>query len=682
MKKRFLRLLILAVTAAFVWAAPNYAASSVQADHVALSIAIESPAKPGTTIWAAIRQVIAPGWHTYWRNPGDSGLATSISWVLPKGVIAGEPRWPTPERFTTGPIVNYGYTAEATLLVPLTVEQGAVVGPAQAKLFLLECAQMCIPEQVTLDLDLHRASPKGFAAAQAAIPRPFPGAAHIAVSTKTVTLTLTSPALSNVKVGAIRFYPATTRAVNYDLPSKVSLSGNTLTWEAPRPSHVRLFWTFDGVLDAPGAGAFTVSAMPVAIVTAVPAAAAVGSPAATDDLTLVEATLMAFWGGLLLNLMPCVLPILSMKALALAQAGGSSSAMRRDGVFYFGGALATFAAIGGSLLLLKAGGAALGWGFQLQSPIVVFMLALLMAAIGLNLLGAFEVPLSLAGIGNDLTRAEGGQGAFFTGALAVLVASPCTAPFMGTALGFALTQPAASAIAVFLALGIGFALPFSALAFTPALIRLVPKPGPWMIRFKEFLAFPMFATAIWLLWVLCEQVGSAGLAVALSAGLGVVFLMWLLPLLRPWPRRATGLAGAAALIALSFQLRPVPAQSATSWAPWSAEAVAEARRAGKPVLVDFSAAWCVTCLVNERVALEDAAVTARLQRDGVVTLKGDWTNRNPAITAELNRYDRGGVPLYLLYPPASQGQAVLLPQILTPGFILGALNRVEAARRP
>jgi thiol:disulfide interchange protein DsbD len=247
---------------------------------------------------------------------------------------------------------------------------------------------------------------------------------------------------------------------------------------------------------------------------------------------------------------------------------------------------------------------------------------------------------------------------------------------MGTALGFALTQPALSAIIVFFALGAGFALPFSAIAFTPALVRLVPKPGPWMVRFKEFLAFPMFATAIWLVWVLGRQVGATGIALALCVGLGLVFLLWLLRSLARPLRWVVGVAGAAALIALSAQIRSAPTddKAATTWSP---EAVAEARREGKPVLVDFSAAWCVTCLVNERVALDDAAVTARLGRDGVVVLKADWTNRDAAITSELGRYGRSGVPLYLLYPAQARGQATVLPQLLTPAVVLSALDKAE-----
>ncbi len=659
------------ILAAFcLWLAPAHAASSVKLDHVTLDISLEQAARPGQTVWAAIRQSIAPGWHSYWRNPGDSGLATSLSWVLPKGVTAGAPQWPTPERFTTGPIVNYGYKDDATLLVPLTITRDAVIGPAKLKVFLLVCAEMCIPEQATLDLDLRQAPASSaalFAKTRAALPRGFRGSAHVASDAKSIVLTLRDPVLSGVNANTIRFYPATRRAVDYDAPAEMHLDGDTLTWKAPRAARTKPFTTFDGVLVVPGAGAFAVSAAPTP--TAAPSVH-------TLTLTLGEAALLAFLGGLILNLMPCVLPILSMKALALAQSGGSSRALRRDGIFYFAGVLATFTVIAGSLLLLKAGGAALGWGFQLQSPLVVLALALLMTGIGLNLLGVFEVPLSLAGVGNDLTRSKGGAGAFFTGALAVLVASPCTAPFMGTALGFALTQPALSAIIVFFALGSGFALPFSAIAFTPALVRLVPRPGPWMVRFKEFLAFPMFATAIWLVWVLGRQVGTTGMALALCVGLGLVFLFWMLRALARPAQWIVGIAGAAALIALSAQIRAAPtAKAATMWSP---QAVAEARRSGRPVLVDFSAAWCVTCLVNERVALDDAAVTARLGHDGVVVLKADWTNRNAAITSELGRYGRSGVPLYLLYPAHAHGQATVLPQLLTPAVVLSALDKAEA----
>ena len=665
-----------AVLLCFSWLTTAEAAQTVRADHVVLDISLEKAATSGKTVWAAIRQTIEPGWHTYWRNPGDSGLATSIAWTLPRGAAAGAPLWPAPERFTTGPIVNFGYRGVATLLVPLTLSRDAKADTAQAKLFLLECAQMCIPEQVTLDLDLRTASgaPGIFASARAALPSALHGASSVTIHGKEIQLTVIDARLNGVHAAAAIFYPATVGVVDYDAPSRVKQDGDTLLWRAALKGHRTAFASLDGVLVIPRVGAIAISA-PLSSLASLPAPASV-------DFGLIEAALMAFLGGLILNLMPCVLPILSMKALSLAQSEGNVPALRRDGLAYLAGVLVTFMGIAGSLLALKAGGAALGWGFQLQSPLVVFALALLMVAIGLNLLGAFEIPLSLAGIGDHLTRAEGGRGAFFTGVLAVLVASPCTAPFMGSAVGYALTQSGVSSVLIFLALGTGFALPFTALAFAPAVVRLIPKPGNWMLRFKEVLAFPMFATAIWLIWVLSEQVGSTGLAIALTAGLCLVFLLWLLPHLGLWSRRLAGVLGLAAFtyLALQIQTRATPA----IWAPWSAAAVASARDAGHPVLVDFSAAWCVTCLVNERVALANDAVLDGLRRDGVVLLKADWTNRSAEISAELDRHGRSGVPLYLLYRPGSQGEAEVLPQILTPNLVLTAIDRARtgnAARR-
>lgn len=660
---------VLFAMAAMLFAASAAAATSVQADHVTVSIALEAPAQPGKTVWAAIHQAIAPGWHTYWLNPGDSGLATKVTWNLPKGMSAGAPVWPVPQRFVDDGIVNYGYAGKATLLIPLKSAPGAKTGTAQAHIFLLECEHMCIPENITLDLDLTKSSGTRalFAETRGHIPQTFDGSANLQTNSKTVTVTMNVPDLSKADAKAVRFFPATQDAIDYDAPAHTQIKDGTLTWTAARDPHARKIELLTGILVLPHKGAFIVSASP-----------ATPAPLRSENTTLIESALLAFIGGLILNLMPCVLPVLSMKALALGQSGGNARSLRRDGVFYFTGVLATFVIIGGMLVALKSGGAAIGWGFQLQSPLVTFALALLMTAIGLNLLGAFETPLNLAGIGDHLTRGEDGRSAFFTGALAVVVASPCTAPFMGTALGFALTQSAPAAIAVFLALGAGFALPFTALAFTPRLVHLVPKPGRWMLGVKEFLAFPMFATAIWLFWVLSRQTGPDGIALALSVALGAAFLLWLLPHLPPLMRRFAGFAGFAGLIVLSLNIHQAPPRETADgvWQPWSEQAVLDARKAGRPVLVDFSAAWCVTCLVNERVALNDEAVMARLRKENVLLLRGDWTNHNAAIASELARYGRSGVPLYLLYPRGKDASAILLPQILTPSLVLSALVRV------
>lgn len=670
LQRALLALLLLATCLVGAQAAPM-----VKADHVKLDIALETPATPGAIVWVAIRQTVESGWHTYWRNPGDSGLATSIAWQLPKGVSAGAIQWPVPEKFVTGPIVNYGYAGTATLLVPLHVARDAIIGtaPAQAKLFLLECAKMCIPEQVTLDVDLRSVSGNAslFAAARAALPRIFAGTTHVQFDAHTLALTLHSGLLAGANPAALKFFPATAGAMDYDTPPHVRITGDTLVLTMSRPKHIKAFQTFSGVVQIPGRGAFGVSAR-----TGPPQR--MPPPARTEALGLIGAVALALLGGLILNLMPCVLPILSMKALAIAQSGESERDMRRDGIFYFAGVLASFAVIAGILLALKASGAALGWGFQLQSPYVVLALALLMIAIGMNLLGIFEVPLNLAGAGESWTRGHGSLGVFFTGVLAVLVASPCTAPFMGAAVGYALTQSTLAATFVFLALGVGFALPLTAIAFTPAVIRLVPKPGMWMVRFKQALAFPMFATAIWLLWVLGQQAGTTAIAIALTIALEFVFLLWLIPLFGSRTRKIVALAGGAALIALSLNVRPAADTSNLQWQPWSVQAVADARHARKPVLVDFGAAWCVTCLINESTVLDNDTVLARLRHDGVVTLKADWTSRNPAITEALKQHGRGGVPLYLLYPPDPNMPATVLPQLLTPSLVLAAIDHVES----
>jgi thiol:disulfide interchange protein DsbD len=674
MSKKLGRILLGAFICILVGYSESQAASAVKVDHVELSIALESAAQPGSTVWVAIRQSIEPGWHTYWLNPGDSGLATSVSWTAPNGVTVGASQWPAPKRFATESIVNYGYDGTTTLLIPLAISRSAKIdsAPALANVSLLECAQMCIPEETSLDLDLRHASgsPELFAQARTELPRTFDGSAQVTVGPKFVVLTLTSRVLKGIASDMVQFIPATGRVVDNDFPPFAKVNENTLTWTAPLAAHARSFTKFEGVLTVSDAGVFSISANAV-----VPPPARATN---TDDLTVLGAVGLAFLGGIILNLMPCVLPILSMKALALAQSGESVRELRRDGVFYLAGVLATFTALAVTLLILKAGGAALGWGYQLQSPLVVFALALLMSAIGLNLLGVFEIPLRLAGVGEGLTRAKGGHGAFFTGALAVVVASPCTAPFMGAALGYALTHSSAPAVFVFLALGTGFALPFTMLAFLPALFRFIPKPGPWMLRFKECLAFPMFATSIWLTWVLAQQVGVNGLAIALCISLGIAFLAWILPILGPRARWAVGVPGLALLLAGSLRIDAFGSIAESGWSPWSAEAVAEARNAGQPVLVDFSAAWCVTCLVNERIALDDQTVAARLKEYRVVTLKGDWTNHSAAIAMELGSFGRSGVPLYLLYPPGPSSDPIVLPQILTPATVLNALDRSVA----
>jgi thiol:disulfide interchange protein DsbD len=406
---------------------------------------------------------------------------------------------------------------------------------------------------------------------------------------------------------------------------------------------------------------------------------------------VLQAAILALAGGLILNLMPCVFPVLSIKVLALAdQAGGSAASLRRHGVAYTGGVLTAFAALGVLLLLLRAAGTELGWGFQLQSPITVALLAYLLLAVGLSLSGVFHLGSSLQGVGLGLTRRSGLAGSFFTGVLAAVVATPCTAPFMGTAVGFALTQPAPVAMTVILVLGLGLALPFLALTLAPQLIGRLPRPGPWMETLRQLLAFPVYATVAWLVWVLGQQVGPTGLFTALVGLVLVGLAAWSFNVAQTaggWSRRAAAGTLAASLAGLGVALASVagdrgaaPAATAVGYERFTQARLDELVAARRPVFVNMTAAWCITCLVNESAALSNTAVQAAFAAKGIVYLKGDWTSRNPEITRVLERHGRSGVPLYLLYPDG--GQPVVLPQILTPATVLGEIARLpDPARR-
>ena len=383
-------------------------------------------------------------------------------------------------------------------------------------------------------------------------------------------------------------------------------------------------------------------------------------------------------GGLILNLMPCVFPVLSIKALALVREGNH----RAEGLAYTAGVLASFAVLAAVLIALRAGGQQVGWGFQFHSPVFVLVVSYLLFLVGLNLSGFFDIGGGFTGVGSSLAARQGLAGSFFTGVLAAVVATPCTAPFMGAALAFALAQPAAVMLSVFLALGLGLALPFLVLAFWPAAQRWLPRPGAWMDRFKQFLAFPMFAAVVWLLWVLAQQTGPDGVALALGGLVLLAFALWL-------RRVSDGVAGAAGLViglllafSVTYWIKPQPAADVRADATleaYSAERLAELRAQKQPVFVNLTASWCISCLVNERVALSRPEVKDAFAKAGVVYLKGDWTREDPKITAVLKAHGRSGVPLYLYYAPGA-AEAVVLPQLLTPGLVIEAVSATPTSR--
>ena len=667
---------------------------------------------PGQTVQVALRQKIQKDWHTYWRNAGDSGEATKIKWTLPPAWTASDFTWPTPHRLPVGPLVNYGYEGDVLLPMTLTAPAGARAGQTvtlTANVAFLVCADICVPEDAVLTLALPvtatpaPADPKwGPKIAQVVADAPKP-AGLIGAFTKQgagVKLAITGAALRGADLSGAYFYPFSGTVIDHARPQVIDRGpdGLTLTltpgydFQSATPPKA-----LAGVLALAGK-AYEVSAAEGPIP---PGAGGLGppppkaaTPAGAANLGLASAALLAFLGGLILNLMPCVFPVLAMKAASFAGHGGEAAGARRQGLAFGAGVLITFLTLAGLLIALRGAGAQLGWGFQLQDPPVVAGLALLMLAVALNLSGLFEIGTSLQGVGSGLASRGGLAGAFFTGVLAVVVAAPCTAPFMGPAVGWALTQTPAAAMVVFLGLGIGFALPFVAVAFTPALLNRLPRPGAWMETFKKALAFPMYATVAWLVWVLTVQAGADAVPRIFGAGIVLAMGAWIAGMAQTRAaagRRPVVLATLAALLILvavgGGALWPRYGLAATpgtvdaahlDYEPYSPERLAALQAEGRPVLVNYTAAWCVSCQVNDRVALSTRAVSEALKRDNAVYLKADWTKRDSAIAAELAHFGRAGVPLYLVYG-AKGGEPAILPSILTPGLVVKAL---DAAAKP
>jgi thiol:disulfide interchange protein DsbD len=655
--------------------------------------------QPGTSFWVGLHQRIAPGWHTYWTNPGDSGEPPTLDWELPAGWEAGPLVFPQPERMPVGPLMSYGYTNEVVLLTRLTPPAGLPTGvpvTLRGHAAWLVCEKTCIPEEADVTLTLPVAAGKSAPGAGAAaiertrrtVPLPSPWSASLSATPEAVTVWVAAPGLEPSRIAEVVFFPGRWGVMDHAAAQEVTIGRAGITLRAARGLLPEGPDTdLDGVLvihekldQGLVSQAFSIKAVATKI-------------AAGPSLSLLAAMGLALAGGLILNLMPCVLPVLSIKALALVgHAEISPRAVRRHGLAYTAGVLLCFAALAGALLALRAGGAQIGWGFQLQSPLVVTALAYVLFALGLSLSGLLVIGGRFTSVGHDLAARPGYTGSFFTGALATVAATPCTAPFMGAAVGYALTQTPAAALAVFEALGLGLALPFLALSLVPAWRRLLPRPGPWMTRLSQALAFPLYASVAWLVWVVSRQAGPDGVALVLVGLLLIGFGAWLHHAARGaaprWRRAATGFALVSAAVAIA--LAPLaaaspPAASGTgaptgaAWEPYSPRRLAELRAQGSPVFVNFTAAWCITCLVNERVALRSPAVTEAFARKGVVYLKADWTRRSAEIASVLQSFGRSGVPLYVVYPSRA-GRAVapeplVLPQILTEGTIIEAIDK-------
>ncbi|HEV2816508.1 MAG TPA: thioredoxin family protein [Allosphingosinicella sp.] len=621
-------------------------------------------AAAGSTITLAFLMRPEPGWHGYWRNPGDAGDAPRVRWRLPEGWRAGALDYPMPGRLTIAGLMNYVFERDYALLVrvavPASAEPGAAF-PIDARLDYLVCTdELCVPESATVSTQVDIGAPRNpdpaFEAYRRAIP--LAAASQGRFETRGGRIRLALPLPAGAALDHPYFYPATLDALSHSAAQTVSRSGDAVIVETMAGRRAGALETVEGVLQLAGGRGLAFTARRGDV----PAAGVPVGPAPGPGI--LWALLGALLGGLILNIMPCVFPILSLKALSLARAGETEAGARREALAYAAGVIATCLALGGLLLALRAGGAAVGWAFQLQDPRVILILLLLVSAIALGLAGLFQLPA--IGAGDRFARAGGMRGAFFTGALAAFVATPCTGPFMGAALGAALVLPAAGALAVFAGLGLGLALPFLLLGFVPALRRLLPRPGPWMATFQRLLSLPMFLTALGLAWILGRQTGVDGMSLGLGAAIAVGLALWWLG------RGGRWLAWAALLLAVAapLALLPTEAPAARMEGPLPAEPFSEARlaalrAAGRPVFVYFTADWCLTCKVNERGAMASSAVAEAFRARGIAVLAGDWTRGDPAIGRFLEAHGRSGVPLYLYYAPGREAET--LPQILTVG---------------
>ncbi|HMI96508.1 MAG TPA: protein-disulfide reductase DsbD domain-containing protein [Micropepsaceae bacterium] len=706
--KRLL-VLFLALVSAGLASGPASAQSGALPDakpKVAASLIPERTAVvPGGTVTVALNEAIRKTWHTYWVNPGDSGAPTAITWHLPPGWTAGEIQWPYPKRLPVGPLMNFGYEDQVALLTDVKAPADAKPGDKatlSADVMWLVCADVCIPEETHLSLPLAVAATAPpadakaaalFAEARAKLPHVSPWPAIYDAGDKRFALLIQSPELATAKPRETAFYPYTDGMVEAAAAQQVGTSDKGFViqsqtgYKLAKKDKRETIGKLAGLLVLTGADgrvdALNVEAEPGAV-----PVSSVTLAAAANDAGLLQILLFAFLGGLILNLMPCVFPVLSMKALALAAKRDAPGNARAAALAYGTGVVLSFLALAGVLIAFRAAGTSLGWGFQLQQPLFVTALALLMFAVGLNLSGLYEIGASrVANLGGGLAAKSGTSGSFFTGVLAVVVATPCTAPFMGAAMGYALTADANVALAIFAALGLGFAAPFMLFGLIPGALRLLPRPGPWMTTLRQVLAFPMYGAALWLVWVLSLQAGSEGVVAALAAALALAFALWVYGRSQgaSGVRRVAGLATAAlAFLAVGVLIPRAgagtppasstsPSQSALGYEPFSAARLQSLRAEGRPVFVNATAAWCITCLVNEKVALSGERLTHAFADRKVAALKADWTNQDSEITALLASHGRSGVPLYLYFGSGAEAP-VVLPQLLTESTVLAALD--------
>jgi thiol:disulfide interchange protein DsbD len=675
-------------------------ASSEQEITKATLVSEHSAITPGQPLHVGVLLEPREGWHTYWENPGDAGMASDLAWALPQGFTASKIDWPAPHRVMEGPLVTFSYTGNiflpATINVPATLDSNSNHTLRVLATWLV-CKDICIPESAQVEITLPVANgpvtptPAAplFIQHRANAVTPLATTASYSTRNTEIDLFITLSALGSNSIRSATFFPRESDIINYTAPSSFKLDGESLNItmglkdKAPTKE-------LSGILTITALSGqdkhFDVRLTPA--VSKIGATGAVTRDSSTNNNSgsLLVYIGLAIMGGLILNLMPCVLPVLSLKALAIAKkAGESPAAVRKLGLAYTAGVLYSFAVIALLLIALRNSGEAIGWGYQMQSPAFVGFLIYLLFFVGLNLSGLFEMPVLF---GNTSMRANDAtaSGSFFTGVLATAVATPCTAPFMASAVGAALTMPTLHALLIFESLGLGLALPFLLISFFPSMLKMLPKPGAWMEGLKQFLAFPMYASVIWLLWVLTLQTSAGGMAIALSGMLCIVVIIWLRSCFNRESRVSTviallsyALVFASTLFALERieTARMMPASHMSNGpeeVAYSKEKLAALRSAGKPVFVDATAAWCITCQVNAKVAIHTDRTMQLFRDKGITLMIADWTRRNPDITELLSSFGYKGVPLYIYYPPRN-AQPVILPQLLSEDIIGNVINK-------
>jgi thiol:disulfide interchange protein DsbD len=660
----------------------------VKAQHLTAELTSLSPQiAPGGTQTIGLVLTIEEHWHVYWINAGDSGEPPAVKWTLPQGLSVGAMQFPPPERLPLGPLMDFGYEDQVAFPMQLTAAPGMKPGKVHldAHVTWLVCAQVCLPGKAHLGLDMNVArgplqpAPVVGALGEAmnSLPKPLPATMSVSAvgGTKRIAVTLHTGSREQ----DAEFYPFDAEVIENAADQEVTSlpAGVRLTMQRASDS-TTLPATIHGLIKLSDTESYDVTAtVTPGIVAGITPAAKAAKSVTPSDVTAFGAIGLAFLGGLILNLMPCVFPVLFLKGLALVNSSNEERHRQRlHGMVYALGIVVSFWVIVAVLLVLRAGGRELGWGFQLQSPGFVAVLAALMFFLALSLAGQFEIGLSLTSAGGELARKQGFAGSFFTGVLATVVATPCMAPLMGAAVGFALAQPAWMTFVVFTALGIGLAVPYLVLSMQPQWTKVLPRPGAWMETLKQLTAVPLFATAIWLTWVYAHLYGANG--IDRMVGLLVCFLVLAIAgwVLGRWPARwGSGIVAVVLILfAISLPLLKVRVEK-LQWEPFTPASLQAARVSGRPVFVDFTAAWCLSCQVNERAVLDSAEVDSMLVTKNFVLLRADWTQYDPAITKQLASVDRSGVPTYVIYPAGANSNADVLPELLTKNIVLQAISK-------